>query len=137
MRERLIEVFKKIRYNVFPGGGIDFDLATQFTEFALNDIVDKLLENGVIVLPCKVGTRVYMVLDRYDARKLGCSCCLADYGFETECAYYKSGDCTNMTANANWQIISRRFEYQHINDFGKTVFLTKEDAEAKLKGETK
>jgi hypothetical protein len=121
MRERLIELIQT---------SVD-GCARHWAEV----IADYLLENGVVLLPCKVGTRVYIVLDRYDARKLGCSCCLADYGFETECAYYKSGDCTNMTANANWQIISRRFEYQHIYDFGKTVFLTREEAEAKLKGD--
>ena len=120
MRERLIELIQP---------SVD-GCARHWAEV----IADYLLENGVVVLPCKVGTRVYMVLDRYDARKLGCSCCLADYGFETECAYYKDGDCTNMTANARWQIISRRFEYQHIDKIGKTVFLSREEAERALKG---
>jgi hypothetical protein len=128
MRERLVELLNKKYDHFCDQCGVNKD--SHYTD----SLADYLLENGVVVLPCKVGTRVYMVLDRYDARKLGCSCCLADYGFETECAYYKSGDCTNMTANANWQIISRRFEYQHIYDFGKTVFLTREEAERALKG---
>jgi hypothetical protein len=123
MRERLIELIQ--------------DSVNGCARHWAEVIADYLIDNGVVVLPCKVGTRVYMVLDRYDARKLGCSCCLAEYGFETECAYYKSGDCTNMTANANWQIVSRRFEYQHINDFGKTVFLSREEAERALKGGAK
>lgn len=58
MRERLIEIFKKTRYKVFPNGGIEFNLATQFTEFALNDIVDNLIENGVVALPCKLGDEI-------------------------------------------------------------------------------
>ena len=55
MRDRLIELFKKTDYNIFPDSTVSANLANQFSEYALNDIVDKLLKNGVIVPPCKVG----------------------------------------------------------------------------------
>ena len=61
MRDRLIEIFKKTNYKPFEQCNIDANLANQFSNYALNCIVDKLLANGVIVLPCKVGTTIYWV----------------------------------------------------------------------------
>ena len=86
----------------------------------------------VVVLPCEIGTRIYQVIDEYDAKRNGCSRCLADFGFKTECAYYKNKDCTNLTANKHWQIISRRFELKDKDLFGEMIFLTHTEAEAKL-----
>lgn len=87
----------------------------------------------VVILPCEIGTRIYQVIDEYDAKRNGCSRCLADFGFKTECAYYQNKDCTNLTANKHWQIISRRFELKDKDLFGEMIFLTHTEAEAKLK----
>lgn len=54
MRERLIELFRKTEYQNRVCG-TKANLATQFTEYGLNQIVDALLANGVIVPPCRVG----------------------------------------------------------------------------------
>lgn len=63
-------------------------------------------KDTIVILPCEIGTRIYQVIDEYDAKRNGCSRCLADFGFKTECAYYKNKDCTNLTANKHWQIIN-------------------------------
>ena len=62
-RDRLIELFKKIEYTPFPEMTIKSNLGNQFTDYALNCIVDELLANGVIVPPCKVGG--YGVCDNF------------------------------------------------------------------------
>lgn len=49
MRDRLIELFKKTKYTPFPEMTIKSNLGNQFTDYALNCIVDNLLANGVIV----------------------------------------------------------------------------------------
>lgn len=60
-RDRLIELFKKIEYTPFPEMTMTSNLGNQFTDYALNCIVDELLANGVIVPPCKVGNKVYCI----------------------------------------------------------------------------
>lgn len=59
MRDRLIEIFKKINYNIFPDSTVNANLANQFSEYTLNDIVDKLIENNVIALPVGAGDTIY------------------------------------------------------------------------------
>ena len=108
MRERLIELIDK-NY--------------MFAE----DIADYLLENGVIVPPCKVGEVVYYVSDSpinlsvqantiYEAHIT--RMVTTQYGTTLVIQIHNSYGCT---------------EIPDIKDIGKTVFLTKEDAEAKLK----
>lgn len=97
----------------------------------LNTILPKN-KDTIVILPCEIGTRIYQVIDEYDAKRNGCSRCLADFGFKTECAYYKNKDCTNLTANKHWQIISRRFELKDKDLFGEMIFLTHTEAEEKL-----
>lgn len=46
-RDRLIELFKKIEYTPFPEMTMKSNLGNQFTDYALNCIVDDLLANGV------------------------------------------------------------------------------------------
>lgn len=49
MRDRLIELFRKIEYTPFPEMTMKSNLGNQFTDYALNCIADELLANGVIV----------------------------------------------------------------------------------------
>lgn len=90
-------------------------------------------EQGLILrLPCKVGDRTYQVVTRYEKlNKYGCTCCTTECGSNCDCAYYDDG-CTNPTAKDEYQIISRGFKLEDYWGFGKTVFLTKEEAEQKL-----
>ena len=74
------------------------------------DIADYLLANGGIVPPCKVGDTVY---------------CLETIGNEIEDYVVQN---VGITATQGGWGIERSF-----NAFGKTVFLTKEEAEQALK----
>lgn len=53
-RERLIELLKKA-----PLCNRDFDL--QYSDATIAKIADYLIANGVIVPPCKVGDKVYVI----------------------------------------------------------------------------
>ena len=104
--------------------------------YSTRKIVEKLAEyedleeQGLLLrLPCKSGSTVYLIRSRY-----------------TECSKYKEtwNDCygcedkdkcdsheeyyihINHSVSDKWIVI-------YMNDFGKTVFLTKEEAEQKLK----
>ena len=54
-RERLIELLKKAPY-----GANAITLSDKHKDSILGEIADYLLENGVVVLPCKVGDMVYI-----------------------------------------------------------------------------
>ena len=78
------------------------------------NIADDLLANGVIVPPCKVGNTVYIPYLSTVIEKKVCSIVVQ----KPFCTVYCGG--TSL----------RFFE----KDFGKTVFLTREEAEQALKG---
>lgn len=78
-------------------------------------VADYLLSNGVIVLPCNIGDTVYVIVN------------WCDY---TNCHFEGCAGCFNCN---NKGIVERKFNYSMIEDFGKTVFLTREEAETKLK----
>lgn len=107
-----------------------------------NDITEKCSDfadrSEWIHLPCKVGAKFCQV------RNNTCACydCVG-YNFFSELCEYKNIDCP-LTAKS--PVCSRHylevitgdadkdFILHHINDFGKTVFLTREEAEKELKG---
>lgn len=85
-------------------------------------IADHLLANGVIVPPCKVGDTVYKIEGDGIIRELkaiSCSCLVSDSvrSMTIHCSNYREA-----VISFTW------------SDFGKTVFLTREDAEQALKG---
>lgn len=90
-------------------------------------VADHLIANGVIVLPCKVGDEIYvlnrgnipqrMILDKPDIR---CHCYKEDDLCMALCDDKKHGICAYRLKNDD-------------SDIGEKVFLTKEEAEAKLK----
>ena len=89
---------------------------------------EDLEEQGrLVVLPCKVGDTVY-VIDWY----LDCDI----DGFDV-CDDYRKNDeiaCGYCHHNVVKKFVSeRKYENQKIEDFGKTIFLTREEAEAALK----
>jgi hypothetical protein len=108
------------------------NLATQFTDFALVEIVDALLANGVIVPPCKVGDIVYAPHWHWGTY------------IKDEIIPYQ---ITNITITQNkkgeWTKKYRAMEVQNgktidwqlnfeFDAIGKTVFLTREQAEKAL-----
>lgn len=119
MRDRLIELLSK---PIFPKIGVD----------PAEVVADYLLDNGVIVPPCKVGDTVYQIekkcLDCPYYTDGGysdfCECALDDSKLMFEVDFDK--DCI-------YEIIKTKFIYSMIDQDGKTVFLTREEAEKALK----
>ena len=102
-RERLIELL---------------DIIIQTGEKTLGDIADYLLANGVIVPPCKVGDKVW-----FNTFKKNATVCV---GIQPHIVDRIDVNCVCDTKN----LIETSIPCW---TFGKTVFLTKEEAEAKLK----
>lgn len=114
MRDRLIELVKKVPYGVSVGA--------TFERHFCEKVADHLIANGVILPPCKVGDTVYFVPQNE---------ILEATVTNIEVNYY--------TNPQMWLTIE--YCLYHINHYksridlmlGKGVFLTKEEAEAKLK----
>jgi hypothetical protein len=106
MRDRLIELLYEANEKF-----ADCDCSD---DEAVEILSDHLLANGVIVPPCKVGDTVYRIVGdgsilAWDIISMEC--------FVDEIGFVDDSD--------NWIAF---------DDFGKTVFLTKEEAEQALKG---
>ncbi len=108
MRDRLIELLKESKYG---------DWNWLVDDIRIDDFADYLLDNGVIVPPCKVGDKVYWISPKHKIRKLELiSICIGVS--ETEYGCYGG----NYTPVCFYE-----------SDIGKTVFLTREEAERALK----
>ena len=120
-RERLIELLK----------GAEVKVAEELTrplelEEWLGIYADYLLANGVIVPPCKVGDVVYFIYETYDEE--GINRCVLD------CKVEQLGiDSKSVWFQLKLPIGVKLSGYFRNNKFGQTVFLTKEEAEQKLK----
>jgi hypothetical protein len=110
MRDRLIKIIANIK-----GKADD-------TKTLEEVIANELLAEGVIVPPCKVGDKVYKVYDieSVHRRVLELEVLLIEIGDRTRI-------CLKTTKNHLYNFDKTSFE-----DFGKTVFLTKEEAEKAL-----
>ena len=103
-RERLIDLIREAKKHT-KNANSDLERNMIFAEY--------LLEHGVIVLPCKVGDKVYRPSD-----------CLGVVQFVIisfniyESEMFFTDDSENII---------------YLSDIGKTVFLTREDAERALK----
>ena len=116
------------------GSGLETDEKKELVDFVTD--YEKAEENGMLIhLPCRVGDRTYQVLRRYEAAKRGCTCCTTACGSNTDCEYFnkEKEECLNLTAKDEIQIVSRGFKLEDYFDFGKTVFLTRDEAEQALK----
>lgn len=102
-KDRLIELISQAKENEF--------INLLYTD--ITAIADYLLANGVRVPPCKVGDMVYKIngnrIEKFKVARF----IISSYGISAEDLY-------------GVQVVL-------IDDFSKTVFLTKEEAEAKLK----
>ena len=122
-RERLIELLRT---------GMNKHEATieNYVKPTADYLADYLLENGVIVPPCKVGRVIYYHFQfrnksilpftrRAKVKKIYCSNSKMHFVVDVE------------LIDAKEKGIMKSFDFA---DFGKTVFLTKEEAEQALKG---
>ena len=107
-RERLIELLKMVEYQY-----------TETHSIMTQNVADFLLQRGVIVPPCKVGETVWSFLE--DNRLFEC---------EVKQFYIDKKEI-GMTYEP--KAFRGRMYGVNIRAFGKTVFLTREDAEAVLK----
>ena len=98
-----------------------------------NNLADYLIENGVIVPPCKVGRTVWRVVKEYNGETRVVEgevfeiTVTHEYGqkFEYRFYFWAKGE----------EFIERNYSlWCGFEVFGKTVFLTKEEAEETLKG---
>lgn len=121
MRDRLIELINNgtDKYRVEP-------LINGCRESFDTFLADHLLANGVIVPPCKVGSKVYY-LTSIDTKEELNVCDLFE-GVVLSIAY----DGKDIWICAHYT--NGLYYYHTANDFGKTVFLTREEAEQALKG---
>ena len=105
-RDRLIELISKVQYL----GGLE------------EKVADYLLANGVIVPPVEVGQTVWYIKGGY-YRKTG-----------LEARPIKVTEINKKWCGKilGWGFIANGTRYR-FSSIGKTVFLTKEEAEAKLK----
>ena len=122
MRDRLIELLNKKYDHFCDQCGVNKD--SHYTE----SLADYLLENGVIVPPCKVGDVIFfvdMVCNEEGEEELGMS-----IGKVVSFSIQKEGlwmYCRYEDGLTYWHLVD--------DELGKTVFLTKEEAEKALRKE--
>ena len=123
MRDRLIELIskKQCRNSECVKSCSDCASIAIFDE-DVEILADYLLENGVIVPPCKVGDKVYVIEDWVYSKFL-----------EEKEVGAISIQGTNDFSKELWEDC-RGGLIGAFADFGKTVFLTREEAEKALKG---
>lgn len=110
-RERLIELMIEAK-RTDPETG-------SFTEY----LADYLLEHGVIVPPCKVGDTVWLIENVFNGEKV-----------TQVIAHRMIEGIRGNQLNPIWLVSKDPYELRfHPTDFGKTVFLTREEAEQALK----
>ncbi len=93
--------------------------------FGAGEIANNLIENNVLVLPCKVGDMVYMIMPSGGIRSLTIEGIDIEVGEETKITCMATYELEGKTCYAQIQYYK----------FGKTVFLTKEEAEHKQEGD--
>ena len=121
MRDRLIELLEE-------------KLNFEFLSHQIEALADYLLANGVIVPPCKVGDTVYYINRSYhiELKK--------DTIYEAKVVRIVTtslGTSLVIQIRGEWGCIQQSnidcIETPDVKDFYRTVFLTKEEAEKKLK----
>lgn len=115
MKNKLIELLNKITAKYYHSCWANTD-----------KIADYLLANGVGVMPCKIGDSVYCIENKEHIVKTYIVTCMRFEWFAS---------CTNFTLTTKEHDKLKSLDYREFCSYhiGKTVFLTKEEAEAKLK----
>jgi hypothetical protein len=125
------------------------ELRDIFPDDRLSEIAQAERDGRLVVLPCKVGAEVFATVDCVDVIKD----CDDDYDgigditcpFEDHCIFEECDDSNQILAETHvsgwwcddsgtWQVFLDHINaYLRVDDFGKTVFLTRAEAEAALK----
>lgn len=131
-----IDAEKQGRMVVLPEPTPDIDFMRIF------NLIMADAEHRVIVLPCKIGARVYKVVKTWGIVPICCPC--SEYKDMQKCSYLKeNGNISVCTAEMQEGtdgfingVVSLMFDFDMLPEIGKTIFLTREEAEAALKGGT-
>jgi saccharopine dehydrogenase-like NADP-dependent oxidoreductase len=107
MRDRLIELVWEVPF-MCEGN-------EPFMRGVAGEIADHLLANSVIVPTCNVGDTVYAIT-RWNG----------------EWVIREVEVCNYTIFDNEWKIVDPYGDYWSVNNFGKTVFLTREEAEKAL-----
>lgn len=91
-------------------------------------IADYLLVNGVIVLPCKVGDKVYIIHNTVERIELGLK----------DCIYETVIDAIHIAGTIEYHMYYKKIAHPDCDfftekDIGKTVFFDRKEAEKALK----
>ena len=122
MRERLIKKINTIEFDygeiLAEYAELEYRIPPDYAEY----VTDRLLAEGIIVLPCKVGQTVYVV-SRY-------------YGGLWQIHECRVDSLTIYEKHIFMSLVDREYNFgMEVSEIGKTVFFTKKEAERALKGE--
>lgn len=97
--------------------------------FKLKDYEDLEEQGRLIKLPCKAGDTVYCIFNRYT------KCTFSNEEFDEYSCQGCEYECDNKKENyvQDMRAYSLDWIVTNLKNFGKTVFLTKSETEAKLK----
>ena len=112
-RERLIELIRQ---------GYGKGRAKEEWQLVENTMADYLLENCVVVLPCKVGSIMYVI--HPDTKQI----------YECIASHFNIYEPTRSNEIRYFIKDKERYSNASFTDIGKIVFFTKEEAEQALKG---
>jgi len=118
---RFSQTIRKTVEDFYEEVGVRPETAREILD-GVQDWYDANKEGRLIVLPCKVGDTVYVPVERCRA---GINLCPYDGGYGTPRC---DGD-----KNCGAYVSEKKFSVRDYLDIGKTVFLTREEAEAALK----
>lgn len=135
-KEQIEEMAKAMCGNGMPNGNCAIDDEPCYLECVYGCCAEKLYAKGyrkqsenTIELPCKVGETIYLPWEFDGVRSIACLT-VTHIIFDREHNYVKTDFNTDDEAYYDkYQCGEYEFE-----DFGKIVFLTIEEAEAKMKG---
>ena len=119
MRDKLIELIKEYICSLRIGDG-----AAYFLSGGVPDLADHLIANGVIVLPCKVGDRVYYLTSVDTEKELN----IADIF----CGTVKSVAFDGKNIWISVKYTNGLYYCHKSQEFGRDVFLTKDEAKKVL-----
>ena len=126
MRDRLVELINQANKKCRSACCDDCSAVGFVGEGCVNyNIADHLLANGVIVPPCKVGDTLYVLVGEPSQT-------IAEFHVRT-ILFGETHDSIGFANKSLFTIWNKRW-YDY---FGKTIFLTREEAEQALKGENR
>lgn len=121
-RERLIKFLNDATFGVNV-----HTLADHLHKETIEAVADYLLANGVIVPPCKLGDTVYIIENR-DMLNIDPSVCSV-----TDDEIYEMGYGRTQSGELKWLfLLLETGEDFYDDEVGKTVFLSKDEAEKVL-----